>query len=422
MNKKVTIAILVLLAVLAVWYFFFHKKEEPVIIEAQKPHYGNIHTSVTATGTVQPEDTVSVGSQASGTIKSIYADFNSKVRKGQLLAELDKVLLQAEVDRNKGLLANARSQLIYAEAQYKREDQLYKVGAVSKADYDNVFSQYQSAKASVESAQASLQSAERNLFFTEIYSPIDGVVLNRAVSVGQTVASSFNTPTLFVLAKDITKMQVQASVDEADIGNVKDSQRVSFTVDAYLDDEFAGKVQEIRLRPNVSANVVTYITMISANNDNMKLMPGMTATVTIYTAEHQHVLLIPAKALMFKPDSALLKKYTVISVAPAAEEQHKSSRPVTGGSRDTMRVRSADKSRPVENYVWVQQGDTLLQKKVEIGLNDNTRAEVISGLTEDDLVITAMSQATSGKKGGGGAPGGASPFMPQRRGGGGGRR
>jgi HlyD family secretion protein len=421
MNKKVTIAIGVLVAALAVWFFFFHKKEAPVIIEAQKPHYGNIHTSVTATGTVQPEDTVAVGTQVSGTIKSIYADFNSKVKKGELLAELDKVLLQAEVDRNQGLLASARSQLIYADAQFKREQQLYNVGAVSKADYDNINSQYMAAKASVESAQASLRSAQRNLFFTEIYSPIDGVVLSRSVSVGQTVASSFNTPTIFVLAKDITKMQVQASVDEADIGNVRDSQRVSFTVDAYLDDEFAGRVQEIRLRPTVSANVVTYTTMISANNDSMKLKPGMTATVTIYTAEKHHVLLVPAKALMFKPDSALTKKYTVISVAPAASERHKSSKPVTGGERDTMHIHNgAGGKEPVDNYVWVQQGDTLLQKKVIIGLNDNTHAEVISGLSEDDLVITAMTQESGSKKTAA-AAGGASPFMPQRRGGGGGR-
>lgn len=416
MKRKIVIAVIVLLALVAIWYFFFRKKENQVIISTQQPEYGHISTSVTATGTVQPVDTVAVGTQVSGVLKYIYADFNSKVKKGQLLAELDKVLLQAEVDRNRGTLANAQSQLVYQQAQYKRQEQLYKVGAISKADYDNANYLNKAAQASVESANASLRSAERNLFFTEIYSPMDGVVLNRSVSVGQTVAASFNTPTLFVLAKDITKMQVQASVDEADIGNVQDSQRVSFTVDAYLDEEFAGKVQEIRLRPSVSANVVTYTTIISASNNDMKLKPGMTATVTIYTAEKEHVLLIPSKALMFKPDSVLSKQFTVIAVAPRTTERRKSAVPVTGGNRDTAgkAMPGREKTIDASNYVWVQQGDTLLQKKVVIGLNDNTRAEVISGLSPDDNVITAMLQV-SDKKGNAGSGGQASPFMPQRR-------
>lgn len=414
MNKKVLIILVIVVAALAVWFFFFRKKEKPVVVETEQPKYGHIYTSVTATGYVQPVDTVAVGTQVSGTLKYIYADFNSQVKKGQLIAELDKVLLQAEVDRNKGTLASAQSQLVYEDAQFKREEQLYNVGAVSKADYDNAKYLYQAAKASVESARASLATAQRNLFFTEIYSPIDGVVLSRSVSVGQTVAASFSTPTLFILAKDITKMQVQANVDEADIGNVKDSQRVSFTVDAFLDDEFSGRVEEIRLKPTVSSNVVTYTTIISAPNEDMKLKPGMTATVTIYTAEKYHVLLIPAKALMFKPDSAISQKFTVVSIAPPAAEKHKSSKPVTGGEQDTVRRQHADTSKVTASYVWVRQGDTLLQKKVVIGLNDNTRAEVVSGLTEEDNVITAMTQETD-TKGTKTSGSGSSPFMPQRR-------
>jgi HlyD family secretion protein len=414
MNKKVLIVLAIVVAVLAVWFFFFRKKDKPVVVETEKPKYGHIYTSVTATGYVQPVDTVAVGTQVSGTLKYIYADFNSQVKKGQLIAELDKVLLQAEVDRNKGNLASSQSQLIYEEAQFKREEQLYNVGAVSKADYDNAKYLYQAAKASVESARASLATAQRNLFFTEIYSPIDGVVLSRSVSVGQTVAASFSTPTLFILAKDITKMQVQANVDEADIGNVKDSQRVSFTVDAFLDDEFSGRVEEIRLKPTVSSNVVTYTTIISAPNEDMKLKPGMTATVTIYTAEKYHALLIPAKALMFKPDSVMAKKFTVVSIAPAATEKHKSSKPVTGGEQDTVRRKHADTTKLTASYVWVRQGDTLLQKKVEIGLNDNTRAEVVSGFTENDDVVTAMTQEADAK-GTRTSGSGSSPFMPQRR-------
>lgn len=411
MNKKVLIIIAIILAIVAVWFFFFRKKEKPVIIVTEKPRYGHIYTSVTATGTIQPVDTVAVGTQVSGVLKYIYADFNSTVKKGQLLAELDKVLLQAEVDRNKGNLASAQSQLIYQQAQFSRQEQLYKAGAISKADYDNTNYLYKAAVASVESARASLASAQRNLYFTDIYSPIDGVVLSRSVSVGQTVAASFSTPTLFILAKDITHMQVQASVDEADIGNVKDSQRVSFTVDAYLDDEFAGRVQEIRLKPTVSSNVVTYTTLISASNDSLKLKPGMTATVTIYTSEKEHALLVPAKALMFKPDSALSKKYTLIRVAPAIADKHKSSTPVTGGERDTLR-RTAT-TPEVENYVWVREGDTLRQKKVVIGLNDNTRTEILSGLSPEEDVIVSMQQATDGETATKTQSG--SPFMPQRR-------
>jgi HlyD family secretion protein len=412
-KKQVIITILVLLALLAIWYFFFRKKETPVMIDTQQPTYGHISRSVTATGTIQPVDTVAVGTQVSGTLKYIYADFNDRVKKGEKIAELDRVLLQAEVDRNKGLLDNARSQQVYQQAQFNRQQQLYKVGAISKADYDNANYLNQSAVAGVESAVASLKTAQRNLFFTEIYSPIDGVVLSRSVSVGQTVAASFSTPTLFVLAKDITKMQVQANVDEADIGNVRDSQRVSFTVDAYLDEVFAGKVQEVRLRPSVSANVVTYTTLITAPNEDMKLMPGMTATVTIYTAEKDNAMLIPAKALMFKPDSALSKQFTLISVAPRGTERHKSAKPVTGGSRDTIRQAAVDKDEVTRNYVWVREGDTLRQKKVIIGLNDNTKAEVISGLSADEQVIVGMQVTDTKTAASSGAT--SSPFMPARR-------
>ncbi|HJT74565.1 MAG TPA: efflux RND transporter periplasmic adaptor subunit [Chitinophaga sp.] len=413
MNKKALIIIAVILALAAIWFFFFRKREKPVVIETEKPHYGHIYTSVTATGTVQPVDTVAVGTQVSGVLKYIYADFNSNVKKGQLIAELDKVLLQAEVDRNKGNLASAQSQLAYQQAQFSRQEQLYKVGAISRADYDNSNYLYKAAIAGVESNRASLATAQRNLYFADIYSPIDGVVLSRSVSVGQTVASSFSTPTLFVLAKDITHMQVQASVDEADIGNVRDSQRVTFTVDAYLDDQFAGKVQEIRLKPTVSANVVTYTTLISANNDSLKLKPGMTATVTIYTAEKKHTLLVPAKALMFKPDSALSRKYTLIRIAPVVAEKHKSATPVTGGSRDTLRrMGSKPEALEAKNYVWVKEGDTLRQKEVTVGLTDNTRTEILSGLTVDEDVIISMQQVTDNAPGSGQT---RSPFMPQRR-------
>jgi len=254
-----------------------------------------------------------VGTQVSGTISVLNADFNSVVKKGQLLAQIDKSLLQAVVDQNRATLATQRSQLSYTQSNYERQKLLYSTGSISKADYETALNNYNAAVAGVANIEAQLRSSLKNLSYADIYSPIDGVVLSRSISIGQTVAASFSTPTLFVLAKDITKMQVQANVDEADIGNVLHGQRVTFTVDAFIDDVFQGSVEEIRLKPVTSANVVTYTTIIFAPNDDQKLKPGMTANVTIYTKEIDSALLISAKALKFEPDASLAKKYTVIA-------------------------------------------------------------------------------------------------------------
>ncbi len=387
-KRPITTVAIILVALVLIWYFFFRKTTPPITFATEVPEYGHIATTVTATGTIQPVDTVAVGTQVSGTLKYLYVDFNSKVKQGQLLAQLDQALFQASVDQFKGTLENARSNLIYQQAQYGRQELLYKTGAISKADYDNATYLLNSAKASVASNTAQLASAEKNLSFTNIYSPTNGVVLNRNVSVGQTVAASFSTPTLFVIAKDITKMQVEASVDEADIGNVKDSLRVTFTVDAYLDDVFSGRVQEIRLQPSVSSNVVTYNTIINAPNEDMKLKPGMTANVTIYTAEKDSALLIPVRALKFRPDSAALgKKYTIL---PAVKKHEKT--PV-----DTNKIDTEKKKREgTVNYVWVLRGDTLQQMRIRTGLNDNTHLEVLHGLSVNDQVITGMDGGAGG--------------------------
>ncbi|MFY0253383.1 efflux RND transporter periplasmic adaptor subunit [Chitinophaga sp. 30R24] len=406
--KGIITTIGIVLLVLAIWYFFIRKKKEPIAFDIIKPEYGHIFTSVTATGTIQPVDTVAVGAQVSGTIKYIYVDFNKTVKKGELLAELDKDLFQASVDQIRADLLVAQTNLIYNQNNFQRQELLYKTGAISKADYDVATNNVGQAKANVASEAAQLKSALKNFSFTEIYSPTDGVVLNRNVSVGQTVASSFNTPTLFVIAKDITKMQVQASVDEADIGNVKDSQRVTFTVDAYLEDVFEGKVQEIRLEPSVSSNVVTYNTIINASNNDLKLKPGMTANVTIYTAEKDNVLLLPVKALKFIPDSNLLKDYII---KPAVRRNQGERRDTTSAGnkfRTGTRVGSS-------NYVWLLKGDSLIQRHIRTGLNDNTHIEVLSGLDSSDVVIQGM-----GKTGAVIAVGGtSSPFLPKM---GGGRR
>jgi len=425
--KRIIIILIIVVAVIVVWFFFLRKPEVPVTVVSAKPERGYIAQSVTATGKIEPEDTVMVGTQISGIIKNLYVDFNSKVKKGELIAELDKSLLQANVDQFKGNLQNAQSQLVFQKSNFDRQSQLYKVEAISKADYDSALNSYNAAKSNVSSAQAQVRSAEKNLSYADIYSPIDGVILNRNISVGQTVAASFSTPTLFIIAKDITRMEVQANVDEADIGDVKPGNRSSFTVDAFINDQFAGTVKEIRLHPTVSSNVVTYTTMINAPNNDMKLKPGMTANIIIYTKEVNNALLIPAKALAFTPDSALMKDYQIVGKVARKSKRNAGGNNPGGNSRGgagnpaANQVSHTAKSRSDSSgitrqhaSVWIVEGKKLVQKRIQIGLNDNTHVEVLSGLSENDLVATGMS---GGPTGAAGTPG-ASPFLPQRRGGG----
>ncbi|MDE3211674.1 MAG: efflux RND transporter periplasmic adaptor subunit, partial [Bacteroidota bacterium] len=251
------IIILVLAAAASLWYFGMKKNDVPVVLITEHPKFGPISNSVMATGTVQPVDTVAVGTQVSGTIAKIFVDFNSVVRKGELLAQLDQSLFLAQVQQISANLQLARNNLAYQKQNFNRQSQLFQVGAISKADFETAENTYRTAGDNVQSVSAQLRSAQKNLSFSNIYSPINGTVLSRNISEGQTVAASFNTPTLFSIAKDLTKMQVRASVDEADIGNIKKGERVTFTVDAFPNDVFSGTVQEIRLQPVISSNVVT---------------------------------------------------------------------------------------------------------------------------------------------------------------------
>jgi HlyD family secretion protein len=428
-TRSIIIIIVLIVAVAAAWFFFFRKKEAPVVLQTETPQMGYISQSITATGTIQPVDTVTIGSQVSGIIKTLFTDFNAKVRKGQLLAQLDKSLFLASVDQNKAQVASAQSQLVYQQANFGRQELLYKTGAISRADYDNATFTLTNARAQVENAKAQLASSEKNLSYTDIYSPMDGVVLSRNISVGQTVAASFNTPTFFTIAKDITKMQVQANVDEADIGNVIHGQRVTFTVDAFLDDVFQGSVKEIRLKPVVAANVVTYTTIINAPNDDQKLKPGMTANVTIYTREIDNALLISAKALKFEPDPSLASKYTIVAdstavggsgrrrnriqrSAPTGADSITGSKKLRKGDTATTKVKDSSRVEASEiAHVWVLVDSTkLVQKKIRTGLNNDTQVQVLDGLTSSDVVVTGVEQPATGK----GSPSAKSPFMPQR--------
>ena len=399
MNRKkiiwISIAVIILLLL---WLLFIRKKSEPVVFRTEKPERGYIAETVTATGTVQPVDTTIVGTRVSGTIEEIHADFNDRVKKGQLLAVLDKSLLQATVDQDRAALSQAQSNLSYQQSNFRRQQMLFQSGSVSRAEYELAMNNFNAASASVKNARAQLNSALRNLSFANIYSPVDGVVLYRGVNAGQTVAASFNTPTLFVIARDITRMQVQAAVDEADIGNVRTGLRASFTVDAYMDEVFEGTVEEIRLRPNSSSNVVTYTTLISAPNKDQKLKPGMTANITVYTKEAEDALLIPAEALKFRPDSVVAEQYE-LRFAPKAGR--KTRRPAEAASQFV--------------YVWILDGKILTQKRIETGLNNNTEVQVLSGLSSRETLITGIASGSNGT----GRTQQSSPFMPRRPGGGG---
>ena len=425
--RIVIIIIVVLLAGTAFWYFRYRKEEKPLVLQTEQPHYGYISKSVTATGTVQPVDTVAVGSQVSGTIRNIYTDFNAKVRKGQLLAELDKSLFEAQANQYRANLEVAKASLVYQKSTFDRQTLLYNTGAISKADFENSQNQYLGAKANVQSVQAQLDAAIKNLSYASIYSPVDGVVMTRNVSVGQTVAASFNTPTLFIIAKDITKMQVQAAVSEADIGDVRTGLRAAFTVDAYPDISFNGTVNQIRLEPVVSANVVTYSTLITAPNQDLKLKPGMTANIFIFTREVDSAMLISAKALKFKPDSSMTKQFSIIPDTNAERELRREARRASNtGPTAPPRHRHDSASRQIDTapatgtpaFVWVRVGDSLMEKKVTTGLNNDTQVQILSGLDNDDEIVDAAETETKAE-----AKSGAvrSPFMPARRGGGGNR-
>ncbi|WEK18238.1 MAG: efflux RND transporter periplasmic adaptor subunit [Candidatus Pedobacter colombiensis] len=390
-TKKIIFIILGILVLgFAFWYFDIREKEQVVELETENPKMGYISENVTATGRIEPVDTVTVGSQVSGTISHIYADFNSKVKKGQLLTELDKTLFQAAVDQYKGTLASAQSLVVLQKANFYRQSELYKVGAISKVDYDTALYNYNSAVENANSTKAQLDAALKNLALASIYSPIDGTVLSRSISEGQTVAASFNTPTLYTIAKDLTKMQVEAAVDEADVGDLKIGERATFTVDAFLDDTFKGSIQEIRLRPSITSNVVTYTTIIKTDNSDQKLKPGMTANITILAKEVNNALLVPAKALKFMPDTTL-KKYQLVWI-------NKARKPTS----------------PVEGYVWIKTGDYKLeQKKIEVGINNNTQVEVLGGITKNDIVV--VGSRIVGRAAAASAAA-SSPFMPKRPG------
>ena len=385
-NKKIwgIIAAVAVVIALAVYLFSGGKKEEKISFSTAKVEKQNIQNSITATGTIEPVTSVTVGTQVSGIVSKLYVDYNSVVKKGQVIAELDKTNLTSELNTARANLSSAQSSLDYEQNNYNRYKTLYEKGLVSADEFETAKLSYLKAKEQVTTARESVQKAQTNLGYATITSPIDGVVLSKSVEEGQTVAASFNTPELFTIAQDLTDMRVIADIDEADIGGVKEGQRVSFTVDAFPDDQFEGQVTQVRQQATTESNVVTYEVVISARNDNLKLKPGLTANVTIYTLEKNDVLAVPSKALRFMPSEAILQKGQQID---DVEAPHK---------------------------VWTMEGNTFKAHKVEVGTSNGLLTEIVSGISEGTEILTDFSFSMGGEQQADEQA--ANPFMPRPRG------
>ena len=378
-----------------IWFFTGKTSKGGIRLETAKVGRSSISNTVTATGTVEPVTEVEVGTQVSGIIDKIYVDYNSVVTKGQLIAEMDRVTLQSELASQQATYDGAKAEYEYQKKNYERSKGLHEKSLISDTDFEQALYNYQKAKSSYDSSKASLAKAERNLAYATITSPIDGVVISRDVEAGQTVASGFETPTLFTIAADLTQMQVVADVDEADIGGVVEGQRASFTVDAYPNDVFEGVVTQIRLGDASSSStsstststVVTYEVVISAHNPDLKLKPRLTANVTIFTLDRKDVLCAPARALRFNPEKPLIGDNDIVK---DCEGEHK---------------------------LWTREGNTFTAHPVKIGISNGVNTEIISGINEGTVVVT---EATIGSMPGSSAPdmsqeapgGEKSPFMP----------
>lgn len=383
-SVKITlIALAVVAAALAAWFLCRPKPPVPPMYESVAVRRGSLQNSVTATGTVEPVTQVEVGTQVSGIVSHLYADYNSVVKKGQLIAELDKTNLLNDLASKRSNLAVNKTEYEYQQKNYNRTKSLYDKQLVSESDYETAYYNYNKAKNNYDIAKIQLATSETNLGYATIYSPIDGVVLSRAVEEGQTVNAGMNTPTLFNIAADLTDMRVIADVDEADIGDVRDGQRVSFTVDAYPAVVFKGTVRQVRQEATTTSNVVTYEVVISAPNPDLKLKPGMTANVTIYTLERDGVLLVPAKALKFTP-------------APT----------------DSVVDCTA------EHKLWTMENGAVRAHAVEIGAAAGSLLEITDGVEEGAFVLTGTATEQPAVIDGAARGGERSPFMPGPPGGG----
>lgn len=392
LNRKTVGIVLAVVAVAGVAaYFMLHggKSQVQVNFETAKVEKATIGSSITATGTIEAVTTVEVGTQVSGIIDKIYVDYNSPVKRGQVIAELDKTNLVSELNSANSNLQGARSDLNYQQANYNRQRTLFEKGLISANDFESARLALEQAQSVLSQRQEAVNKARTNLGYATITSPIDGIVLSKAVEEGQTVASSFNTPTLFTIVKDMTDMRVIADVDEADIGEVREGQRVTYTVDAYPSEVFQGTVTQVRNEATTTNNVVTYEVVISAPNPDLKLKPGLTANVTVYTLEQPNVVSVPSKALRFTPTKEILQPGQKIVDCNAKKK------------------------------LWVREGNTFKAYGVSVGISNGTRTQIVSGIKEGTEVIVDIAEATDQE---GADPSAAaasqekSPFAPSRPG------
>ncbi len=372
MNKKkltrnILLGVVVLAAAGGGIYAWQSSQKAPfeVTYETAKVEKATIGNSVTATGTIEAVTSVDVGTQVSGIIDKIYVDYNSEVKKGQVIAELDKTNLISELNSANSQLASAKSDLEYQQSNFARQKTLYQKGLISANDFESARLSLEQAKSAVAQRQEAVNKAKTNLGYATITSPIDGIVLSKSVEEGQTVASSFSTPTLFTIVKDMTDMRVVADVDEADIGEIAVGQRVTYTVDAYPDDVFEGTVTQVRNEATTTNNVVTYEVVISAPNPDLKLKPGLTANVTIYTLERTGIVSVPTKALRFTPTAETVGKQDKIEDCTGT---HK---------------------------LWVRNGKTFKAYSVQTGITNGTRTEILSGVKEGTVVVVDMKEAAT---------------------------
>ncbi|MGA9405486.1 MAG: efflux RND transporter periplasmic adaptor subunit [Bacteroidota bacterium] len=392
-NKVVLIIILSVAVIGAGGFFYFSSGSSPdTMYRTEKVTRGDIQVVVTATGTLSADTTVDVGTQVSGTISKLYVDWNSKVKKGQVIALIDPTFLQSAVEDAQASLEKAKAQTDDAKRTYLREKDLLAKGLAAQADYDAAITTYESNVAAQKSAQSELDRAIINLKYATITAPIDGVVISRAVDIGQTVAASFATPTLFTIANDLTKMQVQAAVDEADIGGVRDGQEVLFTVDAYPDQTFHGTVTQIRLMPVTVQNVITYTVIIDVPNPELKLMPGMTATITILVTKKESVLKIPTIAFRFQPMPDQIAERKDSTGAPEdsakAAQRRAQYAQMQGGGAPGLVSRAPTR-------LWVVDKDKKLSPiYIRTGISDGTYTEILHGKVEEgeEVVVGVMSQ------------------------------
>lgn len=382
-NKKWGIvAAVVIVAVAVIATCSRGKKNDEVEFEMGKVAPANLQNSITATGSIEPVTSVTVGTQVSGIVSKLYVDYNSVVKKGQVIAELDKTNLTSELNTAKANLASMQSTLSYQTANFKRNQTLYKKGLISANEFEEAQLAYRQAKENVATARENVRKAQTNLGYATITSPIDGTVLSKSVEEGQTVAASFSTPELFTIAQDLTNMQVVADVDEADIADVKVGERVSFTVDAYPTETFSGTVKQVRQEATTTNNVVTYEVVISAPNADMKLKPGLTANVTIFTSELDGVLSIPSKALRYSPEKETVGKRKIVDCNG-------------------------------KNKVWTLEGNQIVAHAVKIGMTDGTHTQILGGIAAGKQIITGIKMNTDEANGDG--PQESSPFAPGPR-------